>query len=49
MKKLNLKASQRILTTEFAKVKGGDTPINPNLIVPPLDNPDAGAHIIDLG
>jgi hypothetical protein len=49
MKKLHRKASQRILTAELTEVRGGDTPVNPNPIVPPLDDPDAHAHIIELG
>lgn len=47
MKKLNRRATLHILTIELAKVKGGTPPpTDPN---PPLDDPDARAHIIDLG
>jgi hypothetical protein len=47
MKKLFRKTSLRTLTAELAKVKGGTTPpADPN---PPLDDPDARAHIIDVG
>jgi hypothetical protein len=47
MKKLFGKPSFRTLTVELVKVKGGTTPpVDPN---PPLDDPDARAHIIDVG
>lgn len=47
MKKLFAKTPIRTLTVELAKVKGGTTsPVDPN---PPLDDPDARAHIIDVG
>jgi hypothetical protein len=49
MKKLHRKSPLRTLAAELIEVKGGDTPVNPNPVVPPSDDLDARTHLIELG